>query len=106
MTRNERLMALEAAMAERIVVLDGAWGSLIQGYRLEEADFRGERFNAWPVDLKGDNDLLILTRPDIVREIHDRYLEAGADITSTNTFTSTRIAQADYQLEAFAEELN
>jgi 5-methyltetrahydrofolate--homocysteine methyltransferase len=106
MARNERVAALEAAMAERIVVLDGAWGSLIQGYRLEEPDFRGERFRDWPVDLKGDNDLLILTRPDIVREIHDRYLEAGADITSTNTFTSTRIAQADYQLEAFAEELN
>ncbi len=106
MTRTERLQALHAAMRERIVVLDGAWGSLIQGYQLTEPDFRGERFREWPVDLKGDNDLLILTRADIVREIHDSYLEAGADITSTNTFTSNRIAQADYRLEAFAAELN
>lgn len=106
MTRAERIASLNAALAERIVVLDGAWGSLIQGYQLTESDFRGARFADWPVDLKGNNDLLILTRPDIVREIHDRYLEAGADITSTNTFASTRIAQADYHLEELAEELN
>ncbi len=102
----ERIEALHRAVAKRILVLDGAWGSLIQGYRLGEADFRGERFRDWPVDLKGNTDLLNLTRPDIVREIHVRYLEAGADITSTNTFTSTRIAQADYQLQDLAREIN
>ena len=106
MTRSERQQALEAAAGERILVLDGAWGSLIQGYRLTEADFRGEHFRDWPVDLRGNNDLLNLTRPDIVRDIHDRYLAAGADITSTNTFSSTRIAQGDYRLEEHAEELN
>ena len=85
-------------------MLDGGWGTLIQGYRLGEADFRGERFKDWPVDLKGNTDLLNLTRPDIVREIHSRYVEAGADITSTNTFTATRIAQADYQLQDYARQ--
>ena len=102
----DRIEALHLALAERILVLDGAWGTLIQGYRLDEAGFRGERFRDWPVDLKGDTDLLNLTRPDIVREIHDRYLDAGADITSTNTFTATRIAQADYRLEDYAREIN
>ena len=105
-TREERIAALHAALRERILVLDGSWGVLIQGFGLEEADYRGERFADWPQDLKGDNDLLILTRPDIVRSIHREYLEAGADITSTNTFASTSIAQADYGLEAYAEELN
>ena len=104
--RLQRLQALEAAAQARILVLDGAWGSLIQGYRLGEPDFRGERFRDWPTDLRGNNDLLNLTRPDIVREIHDRYIEAGADITSTNTFSSTRSAQADYRLEEHATELN
>jgi len=101
-----RIAALHAALAERILVLDGGWGTLIQGYRLGEADFRGERFRDWLVDLKGNTDLLNLTRPDIVREIHSRYVEAGADITSTNTFTATRIAQADYQLQDYAREIN
>ena len=106
MDRRERLDALHAALAERILVLDGAWGSLIQRYGLEDADYRGARFADWPADVKGDPDLLNITRPDIVREIHDRYLEAGCDITSTNTFTSNRIAQADYQLEDVAQEMN
>ena len=105
-TREERIAALHQALRERILVLDGSWGVLIQGYELQEADYRGERFKGWPQDLKGNNDLLILTRPDIISGIHRDYLEAGADITSTNTFTSTSIAQADYGLQAYAEELN
>jgi len=105
-TREARTAALLQAMRERILVLDGSWGVLIQGYGLQEADYRGQRFADWPQDLKGNNDLLILTRPDIISGIHREYLEAGADITSTNTFTSTSIAQADYGLEAYAEELN
>ena len=105
-TREARTAALLQAMRERILVLDGSWGVLIQGYGLTEADYRGERFADWPQDLKGNNDLLILTRPDIITGIHREYLEAGADITSTNTFTSTSIAQADYGLEGYAEELN
>ena len=105
-TREERIAALYRALRERILVLDGSWGVLIQGYELTEADYRGERFSDWPSDLKGNNDLLILTRPDIISGIHREYLDAGADITSTNTFTSTSIAQADYGLETIAEELN
>ncbi|MEI6136583.1 MAG: homocysteine S-methyltransferase family protein, partial [Chloroflexota bacterium] len=103
-TREDRIAALHEAMRERVLVLDGSWGVLIQGYELKEADYRGERFADWPQDLKGNNDLLILTRPDIIRGIHREYLDAGADITSTNTFASTSIAQADYGLEAYAEE--
>ena len=105
-TREERIKALRHALTERVLVLDGSWGVLIQGKGLSEADYRGERFRDSTRDLKGDNDLLILTRPDIITGIHREYLEAGADITSTNTFTSTRIAQADYGLEAYAYELN
>ena len=105
-TREERTAALTAAVRERILVLDGSWGVLIQGYGLTEADYRGARFADWPSDLKGNNDLLILTRPDIISGIHREYLQAGADITSTNTFSATSIAQADYGLEAIAYELN
>ncbi len=105
-TREERIAALQQALPERIVVLDGSWGVLIQERRLSEADYRGERFKDSPNDLKGDNDLLILSRPDLISGIHREYLEAGADITSTNTFTSTRIAQADYGLEDYAYELD
>ena len=105
-TREDRAAALAQAMRDRILVLDGSWGVLIQGYGLNEADYRGERFKDWPQDLKGNNDLLILTRPDIVSGIHRAYLEAGADITSTNTFSSTTIAQADYGMESLAYELN
>ena len=105
-TTAERVEALKKAAAERILVLDGAMGTVIQGYKLEEADFRGERFAGWPKDLKGNNDLLILTRPDVIREIHQAYFEAGADIVETNTFSSTTIAQADYGMEELAYELN
>jgi 5-methyltetrahydrofolate--homocysteine methyltransferase len=97
---------LAAAAAERILVLDGAMGTMIQDRRFDEAAFRGERFKDWPRDLRGNNDLLILTQPDAIRAIHLAYFEAGADIVETNTFSSTTIAQADYGTEAFAFELN
>ena len=98
-TRPARIAALHAALKQRILVLDGAMGTMIQRHGLTEADFRGERFHGHPRDLRGNNDLLILTRPDLIREIHAEYLEAGADIVETNTFNSTSIAQADYGLE-------
>lgn len=88
------------------MVLDGAMGTMIQRHQLEESDFRGERFKNHPSPLKGNNDLLSITRPDIIKDIHRQYLEAGADIIETNTFSSTTIAQADYQLESIAYELN
>jgi 5-methyltetrahydrofolate--homocysteine methyltransferase len=97
---------IRAAAAKRILVLDGAMGTLIQGLKLTEADFRGERFKDWPRDLRGNNDLLILTRPDAIRDFHLQYFRAGADIVETNTFTSTAIAQADYGMEGLAYELN
>ncbi len=75
-------------------------GTMIRGYRLSEQDFRGERFADWPCDLKGNNDLLVLSKPEVIREIHDAYFEAGADIIETNTFNSTTIAMADYQMES------
>ncbi len=104
--RAARRHLLIAALAERVLVLDGAMGTMIQKRALTEADFRGTRFRDWPTDLKGDNDLLNLTRPDVVGAIHDGYFAAGADIAETNTFSSTAISQADYGLEAFAAELN
>lgn len=104
--RKERFAALEKAASERLVILDGAFGTMIQAYDLSEADFRGERFADHKRPLKGNNDLLVLTRPDIIREIHDQYLDAGADITSTNTFSGTTIAQADYALEHVVDDIN
>ena len=97
---------LDALLAKRILVLDGAMGTMIQRHQLTEADFRGERFAAHPRDLRGNNDLLVLTRPDVIAEIHHQYLEAGSDIIETNTFSSTAIAQADYGLESLVYELN
>ena len=97
---------LHAALARRILILDGAMGTMIQRRGLGEADFRGERFAAHPRDLKGDNDLLVLTRPDVIEAIHDDYLAAGADIIETNTFNGTAIVQADYGLEPIVGELN
>ena len=105
-TRTSRLARLNALLAERILVLDGAMGTMLQRHRLDEAAFRGERFADWPRDLKGDNDLLILTQPAIVSEIHRQYLAAGADIIETNTFNATRVAQADYGAESLVAELN
>src|SRR5690606_40727978 len=104
--RTTRIEALHAAARERILVLDGATGTMIQRHRLEEADFRGERFSDWPSPLAGNNDLLCLTRPDVVTDIHLAYLEAGADIIETNTFNSTALSQADYGMEALVPELN
>ena len=97
---------LETAIAERIVILDGAWGVLLQGSGLEESDFRGERFRDHDRDVKGDPDLLNLSRPDIVTSVHDAYFEAGADITTTNTFTATSIGQADYGLQDAVRDMN
>ncbi len=97
---------LEAVLAERILVLDGAMGTALQARGLEEADFRGERFAGHPRDLRGNNDLLNLTRPDVVEDVHRAHLEAGADMVSTNTFTSTPVSQADYGLERLVRELN
>jgi 5-methyltetrahydrofolate--homocysteine methyltransferase len=105
-TRPARLEALDRALKQRILVLDGAMGTMIQRYGLTEAQYRGERFKDFPKDLRGNNDLLTLTRPQVIREIHTQYLEAGADILETNTFNSTVIAQADYKLESIVEELN
>jgi 5-methyltetrahydrofolate--homocysteine methyltransferase len=106
MDRQTRLSAIEAIAQDRIIIMDGGWGSLIQEYKLDEADFRGARFADHSHPLKGDNDLLVLTRPDIVEAIHTQYLDAGADITSTNTFNATTISQADYALEPIVRELN
>src|SRR6266508_3353363 len=97
---------LEALLAQRILVLDGAWGTMIQRQTLADQDYRGERFRDHPRDVKGDPDLLNLTRPDVVEDIHRSYLAAGADIVTTNTFTSTAIAQADYGLEPVVYEMN
>ena len=97
---------IETLLAERILVLDGAMGTMIQKESLEEADFRGERFKDHPCSLKGNNDLLSLTRPDLIQKIHRAYFEAGADIIETNTFSSTRVGMADYQMEFLAYELN
>jgi 5-methyltetrahydrofolate--homocysteine methyltransferase len=97
---------IQSALESRILIIDGAMGTMIQRYKLEEKDYRGERFKDWPSDLKGNNDLLSLTNPDIVRAIHLQYLEAGADIIETNTFSSTAIAQADYNMQSLAYELN
>lgn len=98
MERVERIAALKAAAKERILILDGAWGAMIQSKKLQEKDFRGSRFTDHPDDLKGNNDILCLTRPDIIRELLDAFYGAGADICETNTFSATVIAQDDYKL--------
>jgi 5-methyltetrahydrofolate--homocysteine methyltransferase len=117
----ERVALLEAALAKRILILDGGMGTMLQAHQLDEGSFRGERFEhghdghahdhhthdgAGSCDLKGNNDLLSLTKPEIIRGVHDAYLEAGADLIETNTFNSTRISQADYKLQHLAQELN
>ncbi len=113
----DRVEALERALAERILVIDGAMGTMIQGHGLEEADYRGARFidgfdsthahrAGCGHDLKGNNDLLLLTRPDVIADVHNAYLEAGADLVETNTFNATSISQADYHLQHIVYELN
>jgi 5-methyltetrahydrofolate--homocysteine methyltransferase len=103
---SDAAAALRALFASRIVVLDGAMGSMIQTYKLGEADFRGERFKAHPHDLKGNNDLLCISRPDVIEKIHGDYFAAGADMVETNTFSSTTIAQSDYRAESLVREIN
>lgn len=105
-TRDDRIAYLESEAAKRILILDGAMGTMIQRYELGESDYRGERFADWGQDVKGNNDLLSITKPDVIKEIHTQYLEAGADILGTNTFSSTTIAQADYAMEDLAYEMN
>ena len=100
------MMKIEDILKERIMVIDGAMGTMIQRHKLEEKDFRGERFKDHPHPLKGNNDLLSITRPDIIKDIHRQYFEAGADIIETNTFSGTSIAQADYHLQSIVYELN
>jgi 5-methyltetrahydrofolate--homocysteine methyltransferase len=105
-TRPARTQALMDALAQRILVLDGAMGTMIQRYKLSEAEYRGTRFADWKSDLRGNNDLLTLTKPQVIREIHGEYLQAGSDILETNTFNSTAISMADYHMESLAYELN
>lgn len=103
--RKTRFEALDEAASKRILILDGAMGTAIQDYSLVEADFEGERFKAWEIPLKGNNDLLNLTRPDLIKTIHRRYIDAGADMFETNTFSATTIAMADYKMEHLAAEI-
>ena len=104
--KQDKESILRELLSKRILILDGAMGTMIQGYKFEEPDFRGERFTEHPCDVKGNNDLLNLTQADTIYAIHKAYLEAGADIVETNTFNSTSIALADYKMESLAYELN
>ena len=106
MDRQERIQALFELLDERIVLLDGAMGTMIQAYKLGEDDYRGERFADWERDLKGNNDLLTLTRPQVIREIHESFFEAGADIIETNTFNANAPSMGDYGMESLVQELN
>ena len=96
---------LRALLEERLLYIDGAMGTMVQRHGLVEADYRGERFQAHPSDLKGNTDLLVLTRPDVIRGVHEQYLAAGADILETNSFNANRISQADYAMEHLVYEL-
>jgi 5-methyltetrahydrofolate--homocysteine methyltransferase len=104
--QTDRTLLLDSLLKQRILILDGAMGTMIQRYRLDEAAYRGERFKHFAHDVKGNNDLLTLSRPQVIREIHTQYLEAGADILETNTFNSTSVAMADYHMEDLVYELN
>ncbi len=106
MTLADRIKALHTAAAERILIIDGAMGTMIQEYKLDEAGYRGDRFKAWHRDVKGNNDLLVLTQPKIIRDIHTAYLDAGADILETNTFNAQKISMADYGMESLSLEMN
>jgi 5-methyltetrahydrofolate--homocysteine methyltransferase len=101
-----RGQALPEILQNRIAILDGAMGTMIQRFKLSEADYRGERFKDFPKDVKGNNELLSLTRPDVIRDIHEGYLAAGADLIETNTFGATTVAQADYDMQHLAREMN
>ena len=106
MTRAERIAALRAAAKQRILILDGSWGVMIQKRGLDEADYRGDRFKNHALQLKGDNDILCLTRPDIIAELHDAYYAAGADISETNTFSATSIGQGEYAAQGAVHDIN
>jgi 5-methyltetrahydrofolate--homocysteine methyltransferase len=99
-------MNIRKELEKRILIIDGAMGTMIQRYKLNEADYRGERFKDWPSDIKGNNDLLCLTQPQIIKEIHKQYLEAGADIIETNTFNAQKVSLADYGMQSLAYEIN
>lgn len=101
-----RAQQLPEILKQRIVILDGAMGTMIQRYKLTEADYRGARFTEHHVDVKGNNELLLLTHPDVIREIHEQYLAAGADLIETNTFGATSVAQEDYDMAELAYEMN
>ena len=98
MKKNKTIEILNKLLGQRVLLLDGAMGTMIQSYNLEEKDFRGERFKDHPADLKGNNDLLAITQPQIIREIHGAFLDAGSDIIETNTFNANTLSQAGYQL--------
>ena len=100
------MKSIQECLQERILIIDGAMGTMIQRYKLTEADYRGERFKDWPGDLKGNADLLSITRPDVIKAIHKEYLHAGADIIETNTFSAQRISMADYHMEDLSYEMN
>src|SRR4051794_18269065 len=104
--RPDATAELSDLLRSRILVLDGAMGTMIQRYGLEEPDYRGDRFSDWPSDVKGNNDLLSLTRPDVIAEIHRAYLDAGSDVIETNTFNAQRISLTDYGMQDLAYELN
>jgi 5-methyltetrahydrofolate--homocysteine methyltransferase len=106
MTRDQRIQKLHETLKQRILILDGATGTMIQRHKLDEAAYRGARFADWPSDLKGNNDLLAITQPEIIRGIHEQYLDAGADIIETNTFNATRVAMADYDMQDLSYEIN
>ena len=106
MTRDQRIAALKATIAKRIMIIDGGMGTEIQTRKLDEAGYRGARFKDWHRDVKGNNDLLVLTQPEMIGEIHESYLAAGADIIETNTFNSQRISMADYGMEDFSAEIS
>ena len=97
---------IREVLKKRILVLDGAMGSLIQEYKLSDADYRGEKFRDFPHEVKGNNDMLSITKPEVIKEIHAKYFEAGADIAETNPFSGTSIAMADYHMEDLVYELN
>src|SRR5690349_12840439 len=98
--------SIKSLLEKRILIIDGAMGTMIQRYKLQEADYRGERFKNWQSDLKGNNDLLCLTQPQIIKAIHKEYLTAGADILETNTFNAQRVSLADYHMQNLAYEIN
>ena len=104
--QRERAAAFRQLLGKRLVILDGAMGTMIQRHKFCEADFRGSRFAEWPRDLRGNNDLLSITQPQVIESIHRDYLDAGADVITTNTFNSSPVSQADYGMQELAHELN